>query len=221
MGLAAIMVEQHARRTVHLRDDDALSAVDEEGAVLRHERHVAHVDVLLLDIEHRTGLGIGIHLEHDQAERHAHRRGESDAALAALFDVILRLFELVVDEIQFGGAGEVADREHAAQRLLQPRHIADRWIGAQELLVALSLDLDQVRHLHDFVDVAEHLADALLRTGDHVGWDGLAGHVGSVLAVKFRRGNASQHPRQPDATRKEPRKKVRSRAVGATLLHFF
>ena len=111
----------------------------------------------------------------------------------------LGVFELVVDEVELGGAGEVADREHAAQRLLEPRDIADRRIGAQELLVAFALNLDQVRHLHDFVDVAEHLADALLRTGDHVGWDGLAGHVGSVLAVKFRRGDASQHPRQPGA----------------------
>jgi hypothetical protein len=43
VGLAAVMIEQHARRTVHLADDDALGAVDDEGAVLRHERHVAHV----------------------------------------------------------------------------------------------------------------------------------------------------------------------------------
>ncbi len=33
VGLAAVMVEQHARRTVHLADDDALGAVDDEGAV--------------------------------------------------------------------------------------------------------------------------------------------------------------------------------------------
>ena len=63
VGLAAVMVEQHARRTVHLADDDALGAVDDEGAVLRHERHVAHVDVLLLDIDDRLGLGVGIDLE--------------------------------------------------------------------------------------------------------------------------------------------------------------
>ena len=30
----------------------------------------------------------------------------------------------------------------------------------QELFIALSLNLDQVRHLRDFVDVAEDLADA-------------------------------------------------------------
>ena len=33
MGLAPVMVEQDARRTVHLADDHALGAVDDEGAV--------------------------------------------------------------------------------------------------------------------------------------------------------------------------------------------
>ena len=37
-------------RAVHLGDDDPLGAVDDEGALLGHERDVAHVDVLLLDV---------------------------------------------------------------------------------------------------------------------------------------------------------------------------
>ncbi len=171
------MIEQDARRAVHLADDHALGAVDDERAVPRHQGHVAHVDVLLLDIEDRAGLGIGIDLEHDQAERHAHRRRVGHAALAAFLGVVLGIFELVIDEIELGGAGEVADREHAAQRLLETRDIADRRIGPQELLVALPLHLDQVRHLHDFVDVAEHLADALLGARDEMGGDGLGGHI--------------------------------------------
>ena len=35
MALALVVVEEHARRTVHLRDDDALGAVDDEGTVVR------------------------------------------------------------------------------------------------------------------------------------------------------------------------------------------
>src|SRR3546814_3520524 len=50
MGLAAVVVEEHARRTVQLRDDDALGAVDDEGAVVGHERDLAHVDLLLLHV---------------------------------------------------------------------------------------------------------------------------------------------------------------------------
>ena len=89
VGLAAVMVEQHARRAVHLADDDALGAVDDEGAVHGHERHVAHVDVLLLDIDDRLGLGLGIDLEGGQAQGDAHRRGIGQAALAALVGVVL------------------------------------------------------------------------------------------------------------------------------------
>jgi hypothetical protein len=175
------MVEQHARRPVHLADDDALGAVDEEGAVARHERHVAHIDVLLLDIEHGAGFGIGIHLEHDQAQRDAHRRRIGDAALTAFLDVELGIFQLVIDEIQLGGAGEVANREHRAQRLLQAGHIAGLGIGAQELLVGFALHLDEVRHLNHFVDVAEDLADALFR-GARKG-SCLGRHVGFALSV--------------------------------------
>ncbi len=161
VGLAAVMVEQHTRRTVHLRHDDALGAVDEEGAVLGHERHVAHVNVLLLDIEHRTGVGFAVDLEDDQAQRDLHRRRIGDAALAAFLDVVLRRLEFVVDEVELGGAGEIADRENAAQRLLKARNITDRRIRTQELLIGFALHLDEVGHLHRFVDVAEQLTDSL------------------------------------------------------------
>ena len=88
--LALVMVEEDARRTVHLRDDDALGAVDDEGAVRRHERHVAHVDVLLLDVLDRLRAGILVHIEHDQAQRHLERRRVGQVALAAFVDVELR-----------------------------------------------------------------------------------------------------------------------------------
>ena len=68
MGLAAVVVEEHAGRAVHLRDDDALGAVDDEGAVHGHERHVAHIDVLLLDVLDRAGAGLLVHIEHDEPE---------------------------------------------------------------------------------------------------------------------------------------------------------
>ena len=153
------MVEQDARRAVHLADDDPLGAVDDEGAVHGHERHVAHVHVLLLDIDDRLGLGVGVDLERGQAQRDAHRRGIGQPALAALVGVIFRRLELITVEVEVGGAGEIFDREDRAKRLFEARDIAGRRIGAEELLIAFALNLDQVRHLRDFVDVAEDLAD--------------------------------------------------------------
>ena len=137
MGLAAIMVEQHAGAAVHLRNDDALGAVDDEGAVHRHERHVAHVDVLLLDIDDRLGFGVGIDLEAGQAQRDAHRRGIGQPALAALVGVIFGMLELIAVEVEMRGAGEILDREDRAQGLFEARDIAGRGIGAEELLVAI------------------------------------------------------------------------------------
>ena len=45
VGFAFIVFEKHARRAVQLRDDDALSAIDNERAILSHERHFAHVNL--------------------------------------------------------------------------------------------------------------------------------------------------------------------------------
>ena len=95
VGLALVVVEEHAGRAVHLADDDALGAVDDEGAVVRHQRHVAHIDVLLLDVADRARAGVLVDVPDDEAQRHLERRGEGHAALLALLDVVFRLFELV------------------------------------------------------------------------------------------------------------------------------
>jgi hypothetical protein len=60
---------------------------------IRHERHVAHVDVLLLDVLDRLRLGVLVDIEHDQAQRHLERRREGHVALPALVDIVLRRLE--------------------------------------------------------------------------------------------------------------------------------
>jgi len=171
---------------VHLRDDDALGAVDDEGAVHGHQRDVAGIDVLLLDVLHRLGAGVRIDVEGDQAQRHLERRGKGHAALAALVDVVLRRLELVAHELQDGDAGEVRDGEHRLEHGLKAVVLASalRLDDLQELVVGRLLNLDEVRHLRHFLDLAEELADPLA-TGErlrHVDpcsdprpWRGLSG----------------------------------------------
>ena len=163
MALALVVIEEHAGRTVHLRDDDALGAVDDEGAVGRHQRHVAHIDVLLLDVLDGAGLGLGIDIEHDEAQRHLQGRSEGHAALAALVDVIFGLFVFVFDEFELGGLREVRNREHRLENGLQAlgRTAALRRLHDEELVVAGLLHLDEVRHLADLLDVTEDLANTL------------------------------------------------------------
>ena len=169
VGLAAVVVVEDARRTVHLRHDHPLGAVDHERAVVGHQRQVAHVDVLLLDVAHALGAGIVIHVPYDQAQRDAQRRGVGHAPLVAFLDVVLRLLELVLDEVQRRPLREVADREHRLEHLLQAemRPLLRPQVHLQEALVRGALHLDQVGHHRDLGDVPEALANPLA-TGERV-----------------------------------------------------
>src|SRR5690606_14766035 len=56
-------VEVDAGRTDELGDDDALRAVDDEGALLGHEREVAHEDRLGLDLAREVVHELGVHVQ--------------------------------------------------------------------------------------------------------------------------------------------------------------
>jgi len=96
-----------------------------------------------------------------QAQRHLQRRCIGHAALTALVDIVLWRLEFVADELQHRGAREIRDRkhrpEHGLQTFVQPS--ADGFIDHQELVVRRLLNLDEVRHLRDFLDVTEELAN--------------------------------------------------------------
>src|SRR5205085_3684088 len=88
----ALLREEDAGRAVELRDDDALRAVDDERAVLRHQGDLAEVDLLLLDVADRPLLRralagrsvlLVVHLE---AERDLGRHGVRHPALLAFRD---------------------------------------------------------------------------------------------------------------------------------------
>ena len=160
--LAAVVVEEHAGRTVQLRDDDALGAVDDEGAVVGHERDLAHVDLLLLHV--LDGLARRLAVVDHQAHGHAQRRAVAHAALAALALVERRVAELVADVFQRGVAVVAGDREHRLQRGMQAAVLALGRIGVrlQELAIGIDLDGEQERHFEDGTALAEILADALL-----------------------------------------------------------
>ena len=203
MRLALVVVEEHARRAVHLRDDHALGAVHDEGAVVGHERHVAHVDVLLLDVLHGAGAGIRVHIEHDQAQRDLERRSKGHAPLAALVHVVFRRLERVLHELEQGSIRKVRNRENrfedGLQALFRP---ATLWLfDHQELVVGCLLNLDEVRHLRHFLDFSEELANALPA-------DQCVGHLDLVPHTQLIENPEGQAPRlaarrlKPPANRK-------------------
>ncbi len=162
VGLAAVMVEEHARRAVQLGDDDALGAVDDEGAVVGHERDLAHVDLLLLHVLDRLRRRLAV--VDDQAHGHAQGGAVAEAAVAALALVEDGLAELVADVFQRRVAVVARDREHGLQGRVQAPVLALRRLLArlQEVAVRIDLDGEQERHLEDGTALAEVLADALL-----------------------------------------------------------
>ena len=162
--LALVVIEEHAGAAMHLGDDDPLGAVDDEGAVGRHQGHVAHEHVLLLDVLDGLGAGVLVHVEHDQPQRHLEGRGVGHVALLALLDVVLRLLEVVAHELQHGRLVEVLDREHGLEDAHDPLAVGRPLVEprAQEQVVGRLLDLDEVRHLQHFADLAVVLPESLL-----------------------------------------------------------
>src|SRR6202158_2222364 len=76
---------------MELADDDALGAVDDERAVLGHQRDVAEVDLLLLDVADGLDAGLRVLVPDHEADRHLQRHGVGHAALLTLVDVVLQL----------------------------------------------------------------------------------------------------------------------------------
>ena len=132
-AVALTGLEDDAGRPHELRHDDALGAVDHEGALVGHHREVPHEDRLLLDL---AGGRV------DEAGPHEDRSGEGHVLLLALLDRELRrrpqvLVVRVELQLELEGLGEVPDRRDVPEGLLEAL--------LQEPLEAVPLDRDQVR----------------------------------------------------------------------------
>ena len=91
IGAVAGRLKEDAGRTMQLRNDDALGAVDDERAVLRHQRNVSEEDFLFLDVADRLVARLRILVVDGEAHGDLERRRVGHAALFALRLVILQL----------------------------------------------------------------------------------------------------------------------------------
>ncbi len=143
-GLIGGLVEIHAGRTHDLGDDDALRAVDDEGAARGHDREISHEDLLLLDL-----LGLLV------AQTDAHLEGSGIrgvAGLALLLAVLRRIVHGVVDKAQFQIPGKVGHRVDVAEHLVEAL--------SQKPLIGTLLDLQEVRHVQDLRGAGKALAQS-------------------------------------------------------------
>ena len=142
---------------MHLRYDHPFGAIDDESAVVRHQRHVAHIDVLFLDVPDRPRQGFLVDIPNDETQRHLQGRRVGHPPLLAFLDIVLRFLEFILDEFQGAALREILDRENRLENLLQT--VVDPHLGfgvpLQELLVGCFLNLDKVRHFDGCRQTAE------------------------------------------------------------------
>jgi len=100
-GLVRGLLEVDPRRPDQLADHDPLGAVDDEGALVGHQREVAHEHGLALDL---TGVVVHELGGHEQRGRVGH------VPVLALLDRMLGILEPVVAEGQRHGLRQVLDR---------------------------------------------------------------------------------------------------------------
>ncbi|MND97655.1 hypothetical protein D3C80_899800 [compost metagenome] len=159
VGLATVVVEEHARGAVQLGDDDALGTVDDEGTVLGHQGDFPHVDFLLLDV--LDCLARRFLIEDHQTHFHAQRYGEGHAAQYAFLDIECRFAQAITDVFQGGIAGIADNRENGLEGRMQA-DVAEMLLASarlQEFAVRIQLNGQQIRHIHDVRQLAKVLAD--------------------------------------------------------------
>ena len=146
---------------MQLAHDDALGAVDDEGAVLGHERDLAEVDLLLLDVPDDLLLARPVGVEDDEPHHDLQGRRVGQALGDALLDVVAALADLVADEFEGALPAEVADGEDALEGPLEPDAAALLGLRVllEKLLVGLHLDVDQVRDVDNLLDPTEILPE--------------------------------------------------------------
>ena len=165
MGLALVVVKEHSGRAVHLGNDHTLGAVHDERTVRCHQRHVAHEDVLFLDVLDRFRAGVFVNIKHDQAQSDLQRSTVGHVALLTFLDVILRLFQFVFHELEHRGLVEILDRENRLKHAHDAFTVGGLdgvFTGVQEQVIARLLNFDEVRHFQHFVDFAVVFAESLL-----------------------------------------------------------
>ena len=80
------MIKKDSGGPVELTDNNPLSPVDHEGAMVGHQRDLAKVDFLLFDVFDRPRTAAGINIPQDELNGHFKGSGIGHPSLVALFD---------------------------------------------------------------------------------------------------------------------------------------
>src|SRR6202035_284920 len=91
IGAIVSAFKKDAGRAVQLADDNALGAIDDEGAVLGHQRNVVVENFLLLDVANGLRAGVGILVVNGETNGDFQRRRIGHSAFLTFVHVVLQL----------------------------------------------------------------------------------------------------------------------------------
>ena len=144
--------EEYARRTVQLRNHDALGTVDDESAVVCHVRNCTEEDVGDDRLEVRMVLvrTVEFHLC-------LHRHTVRQSALQTLLHGVARRVDEVVKELEYEVVASVGNREVLCEHLIQTVLLALlRWsVELKEIAERLQLHVKKIRIRHRILHACE------------------------------------------------------------------
>ncbi len=145
VGAVVCRLKKDAGRAVQLRNDNALGAVHDEGAILRHQRNVAEEDFLLLDVANGLRAGLSVLVVDRQAHRDLERSRIGHAALFALCLIVLelqadRVAALVAEVRRVLVVGAALGAEHIARmKRVGDDHVAAIHAGGTQVMQSLQV----------------------------------------------------------------------------------
>ncbi|MNG91229.1 hypothetical protein D3C79_501360 [compost metagenome] len=128
-----------------LRYDNPLSTVDHKGAVFGHERNLAHIDFLFLDVFDRTFRSFAL-IDY-QAQFYAQRCRVRHTTDLALFDVEHRLTKTVANVLQLRIATVALDRENRTECGFKA--VLPFWVLLDKLLERVKLDRKEIWYVQN------------------------------------------------------------------------
>ena len=164
VGLALVVVKEDTGRAVQLADDDSFSPVNDEGSVFGHERDLAEIDLLLLDITNRLNPGLLVYIPGNQAHPDFDRGSKGHSALMTLVDVVFGCAKGVCNIFERTGLAEVANRKDRAKHGLEADVLSCRRgkLRLEETLVGILLDINEVGYVDDPLDLGKMFPQKLV-----------------------------------------------------------
>ena len=164
VGLAAVMLENDAGRTLELVDDDTLRAVDDERALFGHQRQRAEVDILFLAVAEGAVARALFHIVHVKADLDADRCLVGQPLGNAFRLIVLGFADFIAQVFKACGAVEILNGKDGTEHSFQS-HLGVAILAAflQEDIVRVHLKVEQVRYGERHLDFSELLCQLLHR----------------------------------------------------------